>query len=77
MVKVPAVPPAESIIITPLNATNWRHHLTMQPNRDLVQFFLERIPNGFRIGLTTPTQPLQPAQQNLQAALLHPQVVDE
>ena len=77
MVKVPAIPPAASLITTPLNATNWRHHLTMHPNRDLVQFFLERISNGFRIGLTTPTQPLQPAQRNLQAALLHPQVVDE
>ena len=40
-------------------------------------FFLEGISNGFRIGLTTPTQPLQPARRNLQAALLHRQVVDE
>ena len=43
----------------------------------LLLYFIDGISNGFRIGISTPVQVLQSARKNLQAALLHPQVVYE
>ena len=74
---LPVVPPSACKINTPLNANNWQHHLSTHPNQNLVLYFIDGISNGFRIGISTPVQVLQSARKNLQAALLHPQVVDE
>ena len=41
-----------------------------------MQYFLDGISKGFRISVTTPVQALQSTTRNLQAALLHPEVVD-
>ena len=74
---LPVVPPSACKINTPLNAKNWQHHLSTHPNQNLVLYFIDGISNGFRIGISTLVQVLQSARKNLQAVLLHPQVVDE
>ena len=74
---LPVVPPPACKINTPLNTKNWQHCLSPHPNHNLVQYFIDGISNGFRIGISTPVQALQSANKNLQTALLQPQVVDQ
>ena len=75
--NLPVVPPPACKINTPLNTKNWQHCLSSHPNHNLVQYFIDGISDGFRIGISTPVQALHSANNNLQSALLQPQVVDE
>jgi len=72
---VTKVPPAATEICSPLNANNWRRLLTDHPNRLLVDFFINGITKGFRIGFTQQSKPLQSAKRNLTCALEHPDTV--
>ena len=64
-----------SHIHTPLNHAAWVHHLCHHPHQDLVQYFLQCISSGFRVGFDgTGTRS---AKNNLQSAVAHPTVVDD
>ena len=54
-------------------------HLMLQdhPNRPLVQFLLEGIGQGFRIGFARLPESLKSARTNLEGAWQCPQVVDD
>ena len=75
--EVPVIPQSACKINTPLNTQNWHQYLFGHPNQELVSYFLEGISAGFRIGLSTPAHSLHSVHRNLQAALLHPQIVDD
>ena len=51
--------------------------LRSYPDRQLVQFVLEGISKGFRIGFVKPPSSLNSARTNLYSALEHPEVVTE
>ena len=70
------VPPSARRIHTPLILKCWQYHLVSHPNKDLVDFFLHGISQGFRIGFKGSTDSLHSARKNLQGAILHPEVVD-
>ena len=70
------VPPSARRIHTPLILKCWQYHLVSHPNKDLVDFFLHGISQGFRIGFKGSTSSLHSARKNLQGAILHPEVVD-
>ena len=64
-----------SHIHTPLNHAAWLHHLRHHPHQDLVQYFLQCISSGFRVGFDgTGTRS---AKNNLQSVVAHPTVVDD
>ena len=63
-----------SYICTPLIHTTWLHHLRLYPHQDLVQYFLEGISIGFRVGFDG--SGLHSAKNNLQSAVEHPTVID-
>ena len=62
---------------TPLVAHRWESHLQNYPDRELAQFFLEGITQGFKIGFNSGSTTLKSATRNLPGALLHPKVVEE
>jgi len=51
--------------------------LGSHPNKHLVQFMLEGICNGFRIGFTKPPSSLKSARCNLEGAQEHPDIVTD
>ena len=64
-----------SHIHTPLNHAAWLHHLRHHSHQDLVQYFLQCLSSGFRVGFDgTGTRS---AKNNLQSAVAHPTVVDD
>ena len=69
------VPPAAMAISSPLVASNWRRLLSDHPNRPLVDFFINGVVEGFRIGFKQQSEPLQSAKRNLSCALQHPDIV--
>ena len=80
MKDVPAaikVPSSASYLHTPLIISSWTQALVQHPNQPLVNFFLEGISKGFRIGFNKPPRGLKSAHKNLSGVLEHPQVVEE
>ena len=71
------IPSSAKNIYTPLVQNTWRQYLHQHPNRRLVQFFLKGISEGFRIGYGSYAKGPKSSKQNLQSALLHPQIVDD
>ena len=71
------IPQSAKNICTPLVQNNWCQYLHQHPNQQLVQFFLKGISEGYRIGYGSNTKGAKSSKQNLQSALLHPQVVDD
>ena len=71
------VPPSASEIHTPLVQGSWCQHLQQHPNQELVQYFLQGITKGFRIGYKDHRKELKTAKTNLQSASVHPEVVDD
>jgi len=65
------VPPAATAIASPLNIKNWSRLLSNHPNRLLVEFFIDGIANGFRIGFKQQSKPLWSAKRNLTCTLQH------
>jgi len=72
-----AVPLTASTVHTPLCASAWHSMLGSHPNKRLVQFMLEGICNGFRIGFTKPPSSLKSARYNLEGVREHPDIVTD
>ena len=49
------VPPEATMIISPLIPENWKSFLIEHPEKSLVQFLLDGIIQGFRIGYCNPS----------------------
>ena len=64
-----------SYIHTPLIHATWLHHLRHHPHQDLVQYFLQCISTGFRVGFDG--RGTHSAKNNLQSAVDHPTMVDD
>ena len=62
---------------TPLIFSSWKQALIQHPNQPLVNFFLEGISQGFRIGFNQLPIRLKSAHKNLNGTLEHPHVVEE
>ena len=73
----PCIPTTACIISTPLVVSHWDHALATYPNRDLADFFLQGISQGFRIGFSYGSTHLKPSKLNLEGARSHPNVVDD
>jgi len=71
------VPQEATYISTPLVPSTWRALLESYPNKQLVQFFISGISQGFRIGFKQMTKPLKSAKRNLDCALDHPDTVTQ
>ena len=71
------VPPQATLISTPLIPLTWRVLLTDHPNRQLVQFFVSGISQGFHIGFKQPIKTLKSVKRNLSCALDHPDTVTQ
>ena len=69
--------PNSSHVHTPLIFSSWKQALIQHPNQSLVNFFLEGISQGFRIGFNQLPRRLKSAYKNLSGALEHPHVVEE
>ena len=61
------IPVEASYIHTPLISTAWLYHLRHHPHQNLVQYFLQSISLGFRVGSNG--SGTQSAQRNLQITL--------
>ena len=64
-------------VCTPLSAPAWHLMLQDHPNTHLVQFLLEGICNGFRIGFARSPESLKSARTNLEGAQQRPEVVTD
>ena len=62
-------------MVTPLQAQQFSWELRLHPNRQKVDFVLDGIRHGFRLGFC-PTQRLKPAKKNKPSADQHPSVID-
>ena len=71
------VPLTASIVHTPLCAQAWHSMLGNHPDKQLVQFMLHGICNGFCTGFTKPLSSLKAATRNLEGAQEHPDVVTD
>ena len=63
-------------ITTPLIADQWEHHLKDHPDRNLVQYILHGIREGFRIGFNRDNK-CKRATSNMNSAIANPQPVSE
>ena len=64
-------------VCTPLSAQAWFTMLQNYPDPSLIQFILDGICQGFRIGFTRPQSSLKSARNNLEGAQQHPDVVSD
>ena len=71
------VPLQASLHHTPLIFASWQQALIHHSNPALVNFFLDGISQGFRIGFNQLPRGLKSAHRNLSGALQHPQAVEE
>ena len=64
--------------VTPLHPTIWKRYLTKHPNRQLAEFFLQGLSEGFRIvfDYASPIA-LESAKTNIENARLYAEVVDD
>ena len=69
-----SLPPVSSV--TPLQADQFALELQHHPDRQLVNYVLDGISNGFRVGFS-PSHKLKSAKSNKPSALQHAAVVDE
>ena len=69
------VPANATSVSKPLIPSTWEALLTSHPSRQLVQFFMSGISQGFRIGFKQPRKTLKSAKRNLGCALDHPETV--
>jgi len=71
------VPQIATAINTPLLVSGWSLLVLGHPDPCLVQFFLEGISHGFRIGFVPQKKSLRSARKNMDSAQEHPAVVHE
>ena len=69
------IPPEATRIESPLIKVAWDHHLRSYPYQGLVQFFLQSLFTGFRIGFSG--SKLQSTKKNLQSTVAQPKVVED
>ena len=55
----------------------WRHFLAAHPDQEMIQFFLQGLATGFKVGFAYHHASLKPAKKNLRSAMEHPDVVQE
>jgi len=70
------VPATATRITSPLIVDNWRIMLADYPIKELVDFFISGIQEGFRIGFSPRLTKLKSARRNMSCALEHPDVVE-
>ena len=75
--REPLPPPHLSTIVTPLQPDAWASELQQLPDRRLVQYLLNGIKFGFRIGFNRQSTQLTSASSNMQSALLNPAPVQD
>lgn len=75
--STPCVPVDAAHISTPLILSHWHQALELYPYRELADFFLQGVSQGFRIGFAHGSVLLKSAKQNLEGARSHPKVVEE
>ena len=74
----PKVPPIARNVTTPLVFTTWRHFLAAHPDQEMVQFFLQGLITGFKVGFAYHRPAYhRPAKKSLCSAIEHPDVVQE
>ena len=71
----PPLAPALSCITTPLIIDNWSAYLAPHPDRDYVQYIINGINNGFRIGFEYSTVKCMSSKSNHPSANDHPAVI--
>ena len=65
-----------SEVVTPLRADEWCALLAAHPDRQFIDYILDGIAEGFRVGCKAPDK-LSSARKNMRSADHHPQVVDD
>ena len=65
------LPPSACLISTPLSVPAWTKLFDTHSNRQLVQFYLDGITNGFWLGFNHTDSNLKPVQSNLPLATAH------
>ena len=53
------------------------HFLAAHPDQEMIQFFLQGLATGFKVGFAYHHASLKPAKKNLRSAMEHPDVVQE
>ena len=71
----PVLPPDVSQIASPLRLETWAHELHRHPDREYVQFLVDGMRNGFRIGYDYGTQSCKSCAGNMVSARQHPEQV--
>ena len=71
------MPQTATAINTPLSVSRWSLLLLVHPDPCLVQFFLEGISRGFRIGFVPQEKSLRSVRKNMDSAQEHPAVVQK
>ena len=74
--SVVRLPPECSIITTPLRVEVWEKYLQLFPDREYVQYLLDGIRQGFRIGCNNSSK-LCSSSRNMRGAEEHPLVVQQ
>ncbi len=70
--------PAEARLVhTPLRAAAWQRMLADHPDRQLVEWMVRGIQQGFRIGYQHDPRDLRQSKQNLSSVQQQPEVVQE
>ena len=71
----PVLPPDVSQIASPLRWKTWEHELHRHPDREYVQFLVDGMRNGFRIGYDHKTHSCKSCAGNMVSARQHPEQV--
>ena len=77
--KVPLrrVPPALQGMATPLRWEVWQEAMSSHPDRELVEYIIAGLREGFRIGYDYQGHKCKRCADNKKSAKEHPQVVDD
>jgi len=71
------VPNIACSIVTPLVSAAWSYLLSNHPSPALVEFFMQGISQGFRIGFDYTMTHLRSAKKNMNSTKEHPHIVQE
>lgn len=65
-----------SVITSPLKPDVWESYLSTHPDRQFVEYLVDGIRRGFRVGCCASVAVLRSATRNMPAADLHPTVIE-
>ena len=71
------LPVDAQLVHTPLRAEAWQSMLVDHPDKELVEWMVRGIRQGFRLGFQQDRRGLRQARQNLASVREHPEVVQE